>query len=166
MSTIVQVLKQEIVRLAKKETKVQVVPLKADVVKLKKSNAALRKVIKQLQRDNEFLMNAEKRRQLEAPVMAPEKAGKARITAKGVRALRKKLRLSQVEFAALVKMSPMSVVSWESKTGALKVREAARTAIMSLRGIGAREAKRRLELLPAKKVATKKVKKVVKRRKK
>ena len=152
MSDIVKVLKAEIVRLAKKEAKSLVMPLKADVVKLKKSNVALRKFIKQLQADNEFLMGAEKRRQLETPAVVPETTGKARVTAKGVRALRKKLGLSQAEFARLINVSMQSVASWESKSGKLNVRDAAKANILSLRGVSRKEAEKKLELLPVKKV--------------
>ena len=160
MSDIIRALKSEIIRLAKKESKAQITPLKSDVVKLKKSNVALRKTIKQLTNDNSFLLAAEKRRQLETPVVKPESAAKGRISSKGVKAMRKKLDLSQVEFAQLLNVSDMTIFNWENKAGKLKLRDNAKAAILALRGVSKKEAKRRLELLAVKKVKpAKKVKK-------
>mgnify|MGYP001581528058 CR=1 FL=1 len=151
MPNIAQVLKEEIRRLAKKEAKALTTNLKKDVVKLKKSNVAMRRVVVQLKRDNDLLMAAEKRRQQSQPVIPPENASKARITAKGIRAMRKKLGLSQTDFAKLVGVSVQIVCIWEKKDGALRLRDTTRAALLALRGIGAREAKRRLELVAAKK---------------
>ena len=147
MPNIAQVLKEEIRRLAKKEAKALVGKLKKDVSRLKKSDVSTRRIIKQLQRDNELLLNAEKRRQQSAPATAPGKADKARITSKGIRAMRKKLGLSQQGFARLLQVSGMTILNWEQKKGALRLRDATRAAVLSLRGVGAREAKRRLELV-------------------
>ena len=146
MPNIAQVLKEEIRRLAKKEAKAITGSIKRDVVRLKKSDVANRRIIKQLRRDNAVLLAAEKRRQQSVPVVAAGK-DKARITAKGVRAMRKKLGLSQAAFAKLVKVSDLTVYNWEKKDGALRLRDEARAGILALRGVGAREAKRRLEML-------------------
>ena len=61
--------------------------------------------------------------------------------------MRRKLRLSQAQFARLLKVSPVSVYLWEKKQGALKLRDATRAAVLGLRGMGAREAKQRLKLM-------------------
>ena len=71
-------------------------------------------------------------------------ADKARLTAKGMRSLRRKLRLSGQEFAQLVGVTGQAVYAWEKGNGPLKVRAKTRAAIVAIRGIGAREAKRRL----------------------
>lgn len=145
MPNVGQVLKQEFARLAKKEVRAGTTALKADSVKLKKANADLKRRIAQLEKDNRRLVAAEDKRLKEAPQVAPQKAEKARITAKGMRSLRKKLGLSQAGFATLLGVSSQSVQLWEKKEGALAVRDATRAAIVSIRGIGAREAKARLE---------------------
>ena len=149
MPNIAHVLKEEIRRLAKKEAKALTGKIKKDVVKLKKANVALRRVVTQLKRDNDLLMASEKRRQQSQPAVAPENARRARLTAKGIRAMRKKLGLSQAEFGRLVKVSSVSVHIWEKKDGALRLRDSTRAAILALRGTGAREAKRRLEMVAA-----------------
>ena len=149
MPNIVQVLKEEIRRLAKKETKALTTPMKQDVVKLKKLTAALRKHVRKLSRDNDLLLAAETRRQRNAPVIAPQD-DKARITGKGIRSMRRKLRVSQMEFGKLVGVSPVTIFLWEKKNGALRLKDRARMGLLALRGVGAREAKGRLELMAKK----------------
>lgn len=151
MPNIAQVLKEEIRRLAKKEAKALTFTIKKDVVKLKKANVAMRRDVALLKRDNDLLMASEKRRQQSLPVAAPE-ASKARLTSKGIRAMRKKLGLSQAEFGKLVKVSTVSVGNWEKKDGGLRLKDGTRAAVLALRGLGAREAKRRLEMVVVKKV--------------
>ncbi len=148
MPNMVQVLKEEIRRIARKEVKTQTAKLKRDVVKAKKTNVMLRRVVVQLKRDNELLMSSEKRRQGLPAAVAPEDAKSARITAKGIRAMRRKLGLSQGDFGKLVGVSTVAVGLWEHKgKGALRMRDKTRSAIVALRGLGAREAKRRVEML-------------------
>ena len=164
MPNLAAALKEEIIRLASKVSRQHSLRIKVDVVRLKKSNVALKKIIAQLQKDNELLLNAEKRRQLSAPVIANQK-DTARISAKGIRAMRKKLSLSQAAFAKLVGVSSVAVFQWEKKSGPLKIRDTTRAALLSLRGVGAREAKRRLELVAVKKGGKVKAKKMVKKAK-
>ena len=149
MPNLAQALKEEIIRLSSKVSRQHSSKLKVDVVRLKKSNVALRRIVAQLQKDNELLLNAEKRRQLSAPVIAPEN-DTARVSARGIRAMRKKLGLSQTDFGKLAGVSGVSVLQWEKKSGPLKIRDTTRAALLSLRGVGAREAKRRLELVEGK----------------
>jgi DNA-binding transcriptional regulator YiaG len=147
MPNLARLLKEEIRRIARSEVKGNTAKLKRDVVKVKKSNVALRRIVADLKRDNELLMSSERRRKLPTTV-APEEAKSARITAKGIRSLRRKLGLSQADFGKLVGVSLVCVGLWEKKgPGALKVRGNARAALLGLRGLGAREAKRRVELL-------------------
>ena len=150
MSNLLKALKDEILRLARKEVRAQISKLKTDVVGLKKANASLKGTIAKLQKGQTVLLKAEQRNLTKPASIAPEVAQKARLTAKGVRALRKKLGLSQAAFGKLAGVSMGAVTMWEKKSGALKLRQATRTSILALRGIGAREAKRRLELVVTK----------------
>lgn len=148
MPNIAQLLKEEIRRISRSEIKAQTAKLKRDVVKSKKNIVVLRRIVAQLSRDNELLMSTEKRRRGLPAVVAPEDAKSARITAKGIRAMRRKLGLSQGDFAKLAGVTTVAVGLWEHKgKGALKMRDKTRVAILALRGVGAREAKRRVELL-------------------
>lgn len=59
-------------------------------------------------------------------------------------ALRKKLRLSQADFGKLLGTTPHAVYLWEKKLGALNLQDKTKAAILSVRGLGAREAKEKL----------------------
>jgi hypothetical protein len=75
---------------------------------------------------------------------APEPVSRAWITARGVRSLRRKLELSQGDFGALVGVTANAALHMEKKAGALKVRQKTRAALLSLRGVGAKEARSKL----------------------
>ena len=74
-----------------------------------------------------------------------EELGQVRITAKGIRSLRRRFGVSQAEFAQLVDFTAQAVYLWESKEGRLDLRADSKAALAELRTIGAREARRRLE---------------------
>jgi DNA-binding transcriptional regulator YiaG len=146
MPNVAQVLKDEIRRIAKAQAKLMTTDLKKDVVWLKHTVAEQKRRIATLERDKNWLVESEKRRIKEAPV-APATDTKARITAKGMRAQRKKLGLSQSDFGKLIGVSTVTVCLWEKKQGALKLRDKTRAAILAVRGIGAQEAKKRIDVL-------------------
>jgi DNA-binding transcriptional regulator YiaG len=73
-----------------------------------------------------------------------------RFSSRGICALRKKLRLSQADFGRLLGTTPGSVHLWEKKQGALNLRDKTKAAILSIRGLGAREAREKLEELTEK----------------
>ena len=121
-----------------------------DIADLKRRMVALEKVNKQLQARLAKIEAA----QPVAP--ATEPAGRGWISGKGIRSLRKRLGLSQAGFAKLVGVSGQKTVyMWESKPGTLKLRGATKGKVLAVRGIGAREAKRRLEEMKAKKAPKK-----------
>jgi DNA-binding transcriptional regulator YiaG len=78
------------------------------------------------------------------PHIAPEEGKRVRLTSKGVRTLRKKLRLTRPDFAKLPGTSPQSVYIWETREGNLRLRPRTKSALLSLGGVGVREAARRL----------------------
>ena len=53
--------------------------------------------------------------------------------------------MSQTDFARVLGVSAQSVVNWEAKEGAISLRERPRKAYLSLRDLGAREARKLLE---------------------
>lgn len=159
MPNIARLMNEEIRRLARREAKTAIAGIRKDNVKLKGTAADLRRRIAQLERDNKRLIAAEKRRQEEVPQLAPEQAQKVRITSKGICSLRKKLGVSQAGFAELVGASLQSVFGWENKGGALRLRDATKAGILSIRGLGAREAKERLKKMADKGTASKAAKK-------
>jgi len=147
MPNIVKVLREEIARLGRKESKAVFIPLQRRTIRLERASAGLKRRAALLEKDNHRLQARVARletTQPEAPA-SEEPSGRAWISGKGIKSLRRKLGLSQRQFAKLVGVSLQSVGNWESQAGTLKLRKATKASVLSLRGIGAREAKRRLE---------------------
>jgi DNA-binding transcriptional regulator YiaG len=148
---IAQVLKAEISRISKREAKLLTSTTRSTTIQLKKTVADLKARLalleKEVKRLNVLVVNLVSTQP--APAEAPE--GRAWISGKGVKTLRRKTGLSQKEFGMLTGVSPRAVTLWESQAGMLKLRDATKKAIMAVRGIGKAEARKRLaELAPAK----------------
>ena len=138
MSNILKELKAEISRLAKKEAKAVVSPVKKASASYRGLIAGLRKQVDALQKEVSSLKRA-----IPAPdkVLATktEPEGRFWITGKGVKAMRKKTGLTQEKFGKLVGVSVPTVVNWEKAKGKLNLRKAAAGALQGLRGKGKRE---------------------------
>lgn len=136
MTNFSTVLKEEIVRLARKELRIETEGLKkassqyrSDIAALKRQVAALEKQVSRLEKtiaQNSVEVNAE-----------PEFASKARFTAKGFVTLRKKLGLSAADAGKLLGVSGQTIYSWEA--GSSKPRAQQLAKIVILRGMGKRE---------------------------
>ncbi len=145
MPNIGVVLKEEILRLARKEIRATVHPLKKRVAELARTNAALKKQVPALLKTVARLEGEAKQRQLHA-VQTGAKAKDAkntRLGSKSIRAQRRRLKLSRKDFGLLAGVSANSIYLWE--TDEVAPREKSRAALISLRGLGVREAKRLLE---------------------
>lgn len=143
--TFAQTLKNEILRLAGKAVRSAVAPLNKEKVGLKKAVRDLKRRVKKLEGDNELLLAEQERHRKLVVGSIPADKLSIRVTAKGMRSLRKKLGLTQAEFAKLVGVSGQNVYQWERKEGAIRVRDNTKKAIFAIRDLGAREARRRLE---------------------
>jgi DNA-binding transcriptional regulator YiaG len=147
----VRILEAEITRISKKEAKSATQAIGKSNTGLRKTVADLKKRLVLLEKENKRLVAVMKKFQVEQPEkVGQEKGQKARFTSKGVLALRKKLRLSQADFGKLLGTMPGSVYLWEKKMGALNLRDKTKAAILSVRGLGAREAKEKLAKLGGK----------------
>ena len=73
----------------------------------------------------------------------PEEGRKLRFSAKGLKTHREKLGLSAAEYGQLAEVSSQSIYNWEA--GKTVPRQAQVQALAGLRGIGKREAAKRLE---------------------
>ena len=142
---IAQVLKSEITRLAKKEAKALNNPTKATTIQLKKTVATLKAQVATLEKSNAILQKHVEDLIASQPKPQEETEVKGWISGKGVKSLRKKLNVTQGELAKLVGVSMSAVVQWEAKKSMLKLRKDTLKALMAVRGIGAREARKRLE---------------------
>lgn len=143
MSNLASTLRDEISRLARKEIRQQVDPLKKSNAQLRRTVASLKSELAELQRTMRFLQTREKRR-LEAPPQ-PDESKAVRFSPNWLKADRKRLGLSAEDYGRLVGVSSVTVYSWES--GKSKPSAQRLAAWAEVRGIGKREARQRLELL-------------------
>lgn len=111
--------------------------MRKDVAALKRRMAASETAIREIQT---LLKRIEKA----LPASPPEQTSRAWISGKGIKSLRKRLGLSQAEFARLLGVSDQTVYKWERKSGMLEFRGVTKAKVLAVRGIGAREAKKRL----------------------
>lgn len=140
MPNIGTVLKDVIIRLARKEVKREIVALRTQVVAQRRSLAALKKQLSEVQRIAKE--GARAARSLK-PTSATAKPG--RFSAKGLRALRTRLGLSAPAFGRLIGVSAQSVYNWETELS--RPREAMLVTLRQLRSLNKREAAKRLASL-------------------
>ena len=137
MPNLSTILKGEITRLARKEIKAAVDPVRKASAGQRKEIAELKRQVAALQRDLKASLKPSKVLKQEG-----EASGSTRFSAKGLKSLRAKLGLSAGEFGLLVGASGQSIYKWE--TGKAVPRASQQAALASVRGIGKREAAKRL----------------------
>jgi DNA-binding transcriptional regulator YiaG len=145
MSNVVKVLKAEIMRISRKEAKGATQGIGKTTTWLRKIVADLKKRVVLLEKENKRLVATMRKYQVESLQKPDEETSKARLTSKGIRSLRRKLHLSQLDFGKLLGTTAHSVYLWERKEGALRLRDKTREALLSIRGLSAREARTKLD---------------------
>jgi len=146
MSNVAKVLKAEIARISKKEARSATQGIGKSNTWLRKTVADLKKRVLLLEKENKGLVAAMKKHQIESPPKADQEEGKkVRFSSRGINSLRRKLRLSQADFGKLVGATTGAVYLWEKKDGALNLRDKTKAALLSIRGLGAREARTKLD---------------------
>ncbi len=143
MSNIASVLKEEIVRLARKE-------LRKETEGLKKASAGYRSEIALLKRRADALEKQLARLEKHLPKRAEPQVGDEattglRFSPKRLANQRQKLGLSAAEMGALVGVSAQTIYNWEAEKS--RPRQAQLAAIAAMRGVGKRQAKARLDEL-------------------
>jgi DNA-binding transcriptional regulator YiaG len=142
MPNLTQSLKAEIQRISRREIRSSVTPIRGSNIALKKTVANLKMRIAVLEAANKRLLSFQRKAQEQQPAEAPRKI---RLSAKTINAFRAKLGLTQTEFGKLIGVSTQNVHMMEHKEGRLNVRKKTLGNILSIRGIGKKEAKKRLE---------------------
>ena len=142
MANLASVLKAEIARLARKETKAQLDPLRKANAGYRRDIAALKREVADLSRRLKATSRATAKAAKSA-ADAPENGRKLRFQAKGLKSHREKLGLSAAEYGALAGVSAQSIYNWEA--GKSTPRQTQVAALAELRGMGKREAAKRLE---------------------
>lgn len=140
MANLGTVLKSEITRLARKEIRAHLEPLK-------KANGIYRRDIADLKRQVALLERQAKlarKSRSDVPSATEAKTG-TRFVAKGLRSLRSRLGLSATDFGKLVGASGQSVYNWEH--GKSVPGQSKRTVLSEFRSVGKLEAQKRLESL-------------------
>jgi DNA-binding XRE family transcriptional regulator len=142
MPNIAVALKAEIARVARKEIRAQTQDFKKSSAQYRSQIAALRRRVDTLERQLRRATRASGRSAPE-PEAGDDDNNRLRFSAKGFAAQRKRLGLSAAAMAALLGVSGQSVYKWEM--GKARPRARQLEAIAGLRGIGKREAQKRLE---------------------
>ena len=140
--SVMKELHSEIARVARKEIRKELDPVK-------RVNAQQRKYIADLRREVADLQRVVKQLQKElgksAPEVTKEPEQRFWITGKGVLSLRKRLGLTQIELAELAGVTQQTVVRWEKTDGKITLRgEAIQARLQDIRSLGKIEARERL----------------------
>ncbi|HSQ82555.1 MAG TPA: helix-turn-helix transcriptional regulator [Casimicrobiaceae bacterium] len=143
MPNIGALLKQEIARLSRRETRAQVHTTKKASAQHRRDIAALKREVETLKRQVALLQ----RQTLKASPVAAAETGtrKLRFVAKGLRSQRKRLGISAEDYGRLVGVSAQSIYNWER--GHVTPRAEQVTALASLRGVTKQMAGARLAQL-------------------
>ena len=151
MPNIGNVLKQEIVRLSRRESRSQVDSTRKATIRHRHEIAALKRDMAQLERQVASL--SRKNLGSQAAVAADTNGKSARFSAKGLRVHRERLGLSADDFGKPLGVSAQSIYNWEQDKARPRAELLAKVA--ALRAIGKRDAKSRLaQLFVATKRAT------------
>jgi len=148
MPNIASVLKSEIARIARKELRIATEGLKKTISVQKVEVSALKRKVYDLEKRLKSLSRGRSAgaRSAEAEkVNLPEAGSPVRFSARGLATNRHRLGLSAADFGLLVGATGQSIYQWES--GKTQPRSKSLVAIAGLRGIGKKEAVKRLRAL-------------------
>jgi DNA-binding transcriptional regulator YiaG len=143
MPNVGAVIREEITRLSRRESRTQVSTTKKATLQHRHEIAALKRQYANLARQVALL----NRKVLSAPATASNGPGtngkKVRFVAKGLRSQRERLGLSQPNLSKLLGVSPQTVYNWEHGESRPRAEQLAKIA--ALRTLGKREAAERLK---------------------
>ncbi len=149
MPNIAAVIKSEIARLSKKEAKSATTQLKKASVQYRGDIAKLKRLLGQQEKEITLLKKQIQQQQGQPQPTEDELEG-VRFSARSVKAQRQRLGLSAANYGKLVGVSGITIYNWEH--GSTTPRQAQLAALVAVRGIGKREALKKLaELTPKKK---------------
>jgi DNA-binding transcriptional regulator YiaG len=143
MANYTQAFREEVMRLARKEVKSQTDALKRASSQYRRDVASLKREVSELSRKVAFLERQESKR-----VSQPEEAQdpeQVRFSPRWLHSHREKLGLSAADYGKLIGVTGQSIYMWER--GQTKPRKSQLAKLAGIRGIGKREALKRLELL-------------------
>jgi len=142
MPNIASLLKSEIARVARKQLRTEVGPLKKAVSAYRSEIAALKRRAQALEQQLRQLGRRGAKAAPAAPAAAEDASQSFRFSAKGLASHRKRLGLSAHDCGLLLDASGQSVYKWEE--GKVRPRAKQMNAIAGLRAMGRKEALARL----------------------
>jgi DNA-binding transcriptional regulator YiaG len=146
MANLAVALKEEIRRLARKEIKAQTGHTARAVAQYRREIARLKRQQREQEKKIAYLQ-AQTRKTLDVSAPAADMNGENRFSARSVKAQRRRTGLSAAEYGKLVGVTPLTIYNWEhNKTRPRKEQFA---TLVTLRGLGKREARAKLALLAA-----------------
>ena len=131
-------LKEEIVRLARKEVKKELEGLKKASTQYRSEIAELKRRVQALEKQS-----AQLAKKATKPMKEPSEATPVRFSAKGLASKREKLGLSATAMGMLLGVSAQTVYNWEA--GKTRPRKEQVEAIAAVRRMGKREVRAALE---------------------
>ena len=143
MPNITTALNNQIRRLSRREINSDTRSIRKLTAQHRRDIAALKRQVADLQKTVAFLERQEKQRVAQQPT-APAETN-IRFRADGLKSHRSRLGFSATEYGKLVGVSGQAVYNWESGTSRPRQEQIAKLA--AVRGIGKREAIKRLEML-------------------
>jgi len=141
MPNIASVLKDEILRLARKEIREQTSTLKKMSARYRTDIAEMKRQVADLQR-TVALLEQQALKDIPSQVTKADAEG-VRFTAKGLRSQRERLGLSAANYGKLVGVSGQTVYNWEGEISRPRKQQLA--AIAAVRSMSKKEAQARLE---------------------
>ena len=146
MAKLETVMKEAIARGARRQLRAFVVPMRREVLRLRRKLTELQATVGTLRRSAlgwDRLMKSSP----PVPQVPEDQARAARLSPRLVKSLRRRLGLSQIGLARIVGVSAPAVAHWEGGKTAPKGQN--RATLIGLRKVGRREAKALLEQRPA-----------------
>lgn len=141
MPNFASMIREEVRRLARKESRAAVMPLRKQIHWLRRRLAQQRKALAQMERAT----RAAAYRASAAPVVGENSQGHARFSPEWMRKHRTRLKMSREKYARLLGASAQSVLGWES--GRTRPRRKTVEVWARLRRMGVREIRSALDAL-------------------
>ena len=142
MANLAAAIRDEIQRLSRREVKAQIEPLKRAAADYRREIAQLKRTVKEQSKQLELL---QRHRQQPTGERTESRNVGARFSPRSVKAQRTRLGLSAEEYGKLVGVSAQTIYFWEQ--GKTRPRATQFAALLEVRGMGKREAKKRLAVL-------------------
>jgi DNA-binding transcriptional regulator YiaG len=142
MGKMEQTLREEITRLSRKEIRAAIDPLRREVRELKRTVRALSRTVEGLEKALKAARKAQGPPTPSSLAADPAEVSRARLSPGLIKKLRRKLGVTQQEFAALLDASPSTVAFWEQ--GRTRPKPETKARIVALRKLGRRDVKQLL----------------------